>query len=97
MTKIAFHICNITETGRELLDSEPLPSLVLPSVRVIHVKVRQVGYAQLVQSQQCRERLFSPLLSTITESVTFGKGRSEMITLPPYYHSLATSGQVGRD
>ena len=58
MTKIAFHICNITETGRELLDSEPLPSLVLPSVRVIHVKVRQVGYAQLVRSQQCRERLF---------------------------------------
>ena len=34
MTKIVFHTYNITEAGREFLDSEPLPSLALPSVRV---------------------------------------------------------------
>jgi hypothetical protein len=34
MTKIVFHTYKISETGYQFLDSEPLPSLVLPSARV---------------------------------------------------------------
>ena len=49
-----------------------------------------------ISEAECRERLF-PHCCLLSQNQPFRKGRSEMITLPPYYHSPATSGQVETD